>query len=141
MAEWERIRMHGLRGEVIPEGGSQLVFPGSVDTSQAEVVIQVDQRKCAKHGYHIFETPPSGFYIDKPDGMIVLTPEFFLDVWSAAGPLPIPSDESRSDSSGIVETTETPSQLPTGFYFQHMLPPELRRKKTPSSRLEKRTGP
>ena len=88
----------------------------------------------------IFSTPPSGYYIDKRDGLIILTPEFFLDVWDSHGPLPIPSEESRSDSTEIVETTQRSPQLPQGFYFQHTLPPELRRKKVPPSRSGRRTG-
>ena len=43
--EWESIRLRGLRGDEVEGGGSQLHFPESVDTSQAEVIIQVDQKK------------------------------------------------------------------------------------------------
>ena len=130
-AEWGAIKLRGLRGDPVPEGGSQLHFPRVVDRSAADVVIQVNSKKCLDRGFPIYVLPSSGFYIDSPDRPIILTPEFFCEVRDARTSLPLSlSEESDLASSDIAELTDPPpSQPPPGFYFQHTLPPELRRKK------------
>ena len=108
-AEWGAIKIWGLRGDPIPEGGSQLSFPGVVDRSQVDVVIRVNPQKCLDKGFPIFVLPHNGFYIDNPVGPIILTTEFFAQVTDAHTSLPLPlSDESGPDSSDIVEITDPP---------------------------------